>query len=77
MSDMISKLLHRAGKCPFACFMKFLLSVNFIYALHVAAYHQADVTLYSYVWLLNIFAVIAVLAVAFHWSCLFRNADKG
>ena len=77
MSDMISKLLNRAGKCPFACFMKFLLSVTFIYALHVAAYHQADVPLYSYVWLLTIFAVIAVLAVAFHSSCRIRNADKG
>ena len=77
MSIMISKLLHRATKCPFACFMKFLLSVTFIYALHVAAYHQADMPIYSYVWLLNIFALIAVLAVAFHWSCRIRNANKG
>ena len=77
MSIMISKLLHRASKCPFACFMKFLLSITFIYALHVAAYHQADVTLYSYVWLVNLFAVTAVLAIAFHWNCRFRNSDIG
>lgn len=77
MSDMISKLLHRAGKCPFACFMKFLLSVTFIYALHVAAYHQTDVIFYSFVWLVDIFAVIAVLTVASHWSCQLRNVDKG
>ena len=77
MSTILADLFHRSGQCPFACFLKFVLSVFFIYALHVAAYHQADVTLHSYVWLLNIFAVIAVLAVAFHWSCQFRNADKG
>ena len=76
MSDMISKLLHRAAKCPFACLMKFLLSVTFIYAIHVAAYHQADMAHSSYFWLANLFAVIAVLAVAFHWSCQIRNADK-
>ena len=77
MSVMISKILHRASKCPFACFMKFLLSITFIYALHVAAYHQADVPLYSYVWLVNLFAVTAVLAIAFHWNCRFRNSDIG
>jgi hypothetical protein len=57
--------------------MKFLMSVAFIYALHVAAYHQADTPIYSYIWLLNIFAVIAVLAVAFHWGCRIHNTDKG
>ncbi|MDB4409679.1 hypothetical protein N9235_02590 [Gammaproteobacteria bacterium] len=56
--------------------MKFLLSVTFIYAIHVAAYHQADMAHSSYFWLANLFAVIAVLAVAFHWSCQIRNADK-
>lgn len=77
MSNMISKFIHRAGKCPFACFMKFLLAITFIYTLHVAAYHQSDIQPYSYIWLVNSFAVIAVLAAAFHWNCRSRNADKG
>ncbi len=76
MSTILADLFHRSGQCPFACFLKFLLSVFFIYALHVAAYHQIDVSLYSYVWQVNLFAVIAVLALAFNWNCQFRNADK-
>ena len=77
MSVLISKLLHRVSKCPFASFIKFLLSVTFIYALNVTAYHQANVPLYLYVFLVDLFAVIAVLAIAFHWNRRFRNVDKG
>ena len=77
MPVIVSKLLHRASKSPFACFMKFLLSVTFIYALNVAAYLQASVPLYLYVLLVDLFATIAVLVIAFHWNCRFRNADKG
>ena len=73
MSVMLANFLHRARKCPVACFLKFLLSGCFIYALHVAAYHQTDVSPYSYVWLVDSVAVIAVLALAFHLNCQFRR----
>ena len=76
MSVMIANLFHRASKCPTACFLKLLLSVSFVYALHIAAYHQVDVPLYSYIWLVNLVGVIAVLALALHWNCEYRNAEK-
>jgi len=76
MSVMFANLFHRASKCPVACFLKFLFSVSFIYALHLAAYHQVDVSLYSYIWLVNLVAVIAILALAFHWICEYRNVEK-
>jgi len=76
MSTMLVNLFHRAARCPFACLFKLLLSVSFIYALHIAAYHQSDVPLYIYIWLANLFGVIAILALAFHWNCQFRNTDK-
>jgi len=73
MSVILTNFFHRARTCPFACFLKFLLSGSFIYALHVAAYHQTDVSPYSYVWLVNSIGVIAILALAFHLSCQFRR----
>ena len=76
MSVMIASLFHRASKCPVACFLKFLLSVSFIYALHIAAYHQVDVSLHSYIWLVNLVAAIAILALAFHWNCEYHNVAK-
>jgi hypothetical protein len=76
MSVMIANLFHRASKCPVACSLKFLLSVSFIYALHIAAYHQVDVSLYSYIWLVNLVGVIAILALAFHRNCEYRNMEK-
>ena len=76
MSTILADLFHRAGQCPFACFLKFLLSVSFIYVLHIAAYHQIDMSLHSYIWLVNLVAVIAVLALAFHRNCVYRKVDK-
>lgn len=76
MAILLTNLFHRASQCPFACLLKFLLSVSFIYLLHIAAYHQVDVSLHSYIWLVNLVGVIAILAVAFHWNCDYRKMDK-
>ena len=76
MSVMIANLFHQAKTCPFACLLKFLLSVSFIYTLHVAAYHQADVSPYSYVWLVDSVGIIAILALAFHLNCQSRDVEK-
>ena len=73
MSVMLTNLLHHARKCPFVCLLKLLLSGSFIYALHVAAYHQTDVSPYSYVWLVNSIGLIAMLALAFHLNCQSRR----
>ena len=75
MSIMLANLFHRATKCPFACFFKILLSVSFIYAIHIAISHQTDVSPYSFTLLVALVGVIATLAVAFHWNCRFSNAD--
>jgi hypothetical protein len=71
----IANLFHRAHECPFTCFLKVLLSVSFIYALHIAISHQTDVSPYPFILLVALVGVIATLAVAFHWNCRFRNAD--
>ena len=77
MLDMFENLLHRANRCPVACFLKVLLSVSFIYAIHLAISHQTDMSPYPFVLLVALVGLIAVLAVAFHWSCRLRNAkDK-
>jgi surface polysaccharide O-acyltransferase-like enzyme len=76
VSVMIANFFHRASKCPVACFLKFLSSGSFIYAVHVAAYHQTDMSHYSYFLLVDSVVVIAVLALAFHWSCQFRKVEK-
>jgi len=75
MLSMLENLLHRAYRCPVACFLKVLLSAGFIYAVHIAISHQINVSPYSFVLLLAVVAVIATLAVAFHWSCRIDNED--
>ena len=76
MSVMIENLFHRVSKCPFACFLKLMLSVSFLYVLHIAAFHQADVSPYLYTLLVDSVALVAVLTLAFHWNCQFHNMDK-
>ena len=76
MPLIIENLVHRASKCPFACFLKLMLSVSFIYLLHLAAFHQADVSPYLYTLLVDSVALVAVLTLAFHWNCQFYNVDK-
>jgi hypothetical protein len=76
VSVIIANFFHRASKCPVACFLNFLSSGSFIYAVHVAAYHQTDMSHYSYFLLVDSVAVIAVLTLAFHWSCQFRKVEK-
>ena len=73
MLALMTNLFHRASKCPFACFFKLLLLVGFIYALHIAAYHQTDVSPYLFTLLVDAVGVVAALALAFHWNCHFRK----
>ena len=75
MSAMIANLLERAGKCPFACFLKILLAGSFIFVLHVAIAHQTEVSPYPFVLLVASVGVIAVLAVVLHWNCRLSNTD--
>lgn len=76
MSATITNLFHRASKCPFACFLKFLVSGSFIYALHIALSHQGDMSPYPYILLVVLVGVIAILALVFHLNCKFRKAHK-
>ena len=76
MSLIIENLVHRASKCPFACFLKFMSSVSFIYVLHLAAFHQADVSPYLFTLLVDSVALVAVLSLAFHSNCQFHKEDK-
>jgi len=75
MSVMFQNLFHRATRCPFACFLKVLLSVSFIYAVHIAISHQISVSPYSFIILLSFVAVVAAMAVASDWSCRIRNVN--
>ena len=75
MSIMLANLFHRATKCPFACFLKILLSVSFIYAIHIAISHQTDASPYLFILLVALVGVIATLTVGFHWNCRLRNVD--
>ncbi len=75
MTTMLENLFHLANKCPFACFLKVLLSVCVIYTIHIAISHQIDVSPYLFVLLVALVGVIASLAAAFHWSCWLNNAD--
>jgi hypothetical protein len=74
---ILENLFHRANKCPFACLLKVLLSVSFMYTIHLAISHQIDVSPYPFALLVALVGLIATLAVAFDWSCRLRNADKG
>ena len=76
MSVMLANLFHRAGKCPVACLFKFLLFAGFIIALYLAAFRQSDVSPYLYILLVALVVVIAILALAFHWSCRLRIEAK-
>ena len=76
MSVMLANFFHRASQCPFACLLKFLVSASFIYVLHIAAYHQVDMSIHSYIWLVNLVSLIAILALVFHWRCVYRKVDK-
>ena len=76
MSVNCASFFHDVGKCPFTYLLKFLLAVTLIYALHVAAYHQTDVSPYIYFLLIDAVGVIAIMALAFNWNCQFRKVDK-
>ena len=76
MSAMITNLFHRANKCRFACFLKLLSAVSFFYAIHIAIYHQSDVSPYLFILLVALVGMIAVLALASHVNCEFRNVEK-
>jgi hypothetical protein len=75
MLIVLENLFHRANQCPFACFLKVLLSVSFISILHIAISHQVNVSPYIFIMLVALLGVIAALAVATHWSCRLRNTD--
>jgi hypothetical protein len=75
MLAMFQNLFHRANRCPFACFLKVLLSISIIYTIHIAIAHQINVSPYSFIILLGFVGVIAALAVASDWSCRIRNVD--
>ena len=72
---MLEDLFRLANRCPVACFLKVLLSVIFIYAIHIAISHQVNVSPYSFILLVALVGVIAALAVAFDWSCRIDNKD--
>ncbi|MGB5441534.1 MAG: hypothetical protein WBN57_02730 [Gammaproteobacteria bacterium] len=76
MSVMLANLFHRANKCRFACFLKLMLAVGFYYAIHLAIYHQADVSPYPFILLVALIGIIAVLALASHLNCQFSNIEK-
>lgn len=75
MLVILDNLFHRANQCPFACFLKVLLSVSFIFALHIAISHQVNVSPYLFIMLVGLVGVIATLAAATHWSCRIRNTN--
>jgi hypothetical protein len=76
MLVMITNLFHRANKCRFACFLKLMLAVSFFYAIHIAIYHQSDVSPYLFILLVDLVGVFAVLALASHVNCQFSNSEK-
>jgi hypothetical protein len=76
MLVMIANLFHRTNKCRFACFLKLMLAVSFFYAIHIAIYHQTDVSPYLFILLVDLVGMIAVLALSFHFNCQFRNVEK-
>lgn len=75
MSALFANFLERAGKCPFACFFKILSAGSFIYALHLAIVHQAEVSPYPFILLVALIGLIAVLAAALHFNCRLSNTD--
>jgi hypothetical protein len=75
MSVMLANFFNRASQCPFACFLNLLLSASFIYVLQIA-YRQVDMSFNSYIWLLNLVSVIAILALVFHWNCEYHKVGN-
>ena len=73
MSATIPNVFHCARKCPFAYFLMLLVTVSFVIVIYLALFHQADISPYLGAMLTSLIGVIAVLAVALHRSCLFRN----
>ena len=51
-------------------------SISFIYVLHLAAFHQADVSPYLYTLLVDSVALVAVLTLVFHSNCQVHYEDK-
>jgi len=76
MLNIFENLFHRANRCPFACFLKVLLSVSFIFVLYLAISHQGNVSPYIFIMLVALVGVIAAMAVATHWSCRIRNMEN-
>ncbi len=76
MSTLITRVFHRASRCPFACFLKFLLLVGFIYTLHIAVSHQVDMSPYLFPFLVALVGLVAILAQAFHWQCQFSKGEE-
>ncbi|MGB5439147.1 MAG: hypothetical protein WBN90_05785 [Gammaproteobacteria bacterium] len=76
MSALLANLMDRAGKCPFACFLKILTAGSFIFALHIAIMHQADVSPYPFILLVALVGLIGVLAAALHFNCRLSNTDR-
>ena len=75
MYSIFSKLLHRAGMCPFACSLKFLLLICCVGTLYLAIFHRFDVAPYLYAVLVGLIGVVASLALAFHWNCQLRSSS--
>jgi hypothetical protein len=76
MPESIKILLHRASQCPVACFLKAVLLVSFLYALHVAAFHQGDMSHHSFTLLVDSMGLLAVLTLALHWLCTYRHLGE-
>ena len=77
MPKSISNLVHRANQCPVARILMAVLLVGFLYALHVAAFHQGDMSHHSFALLVDSVALLAVLTLALHWLCGLRHlGDK-
>ena len=76
MPDSIKDLVHCASQCPVASILKAVLLVSFLYALHVAAFHQGDMSHHSFTLLVDSVGLLAMLTLALHWACSFRNLGK-
>ena len=76
MPKSISNLVHRANQCPVARILMAVLLVGFLYALHVAAFHQGDMSNHLYALLVASVGMLAMLTLAFHWMCAFHHPGK-
>ena len=76
MSGFLSKLLHRASKCPFAVSWKFLFLICCLGTLHVAIYHRVDMGPYMYPLLVVFIGLVRSLVLAFHWNCQLSTSGE-